>query len=221
MRKIITQISVLVLLTGCGAPLINPNSLRPVPQPAPQIVFEREFRYDISQEFDLPRPQPGAFRGLLKGTYTAIYEDDHGVYYGNDGLCAITSSEPSRGTKGVEWGGIWIEKNAVQPKFRIFSIAWYAGVPVPIHTEPECGSLALPKPIVSTVSKDDRVAGAVEGVAAAGNANTRANGAVASITVLRLIDAMAAAEKGQLKLLPAPVGNPSLVGKFTTVVPAK
>lgn len=217
MRKII--VLTCLLLTGCAAPLINPNSLRSVPQPAPQIVFEREFRYDISQEVDFPRPQPGAFRGLLKGTYTAAYEDDLGIYYGNSGLCAIVGSEPAKGIKGIEWGGIWIEKNAAQPKFRIFSLAGYEGTVVPIHSEPECGSLPPPKAIQSTLSKQEGVSSALQGVATAGQSNSPATGAVASSTSLLLVDLLVASEKGKLKLLPVPVGNPSVIGKFTTTLP--
>jgi hypothetical protein len=196
---------------GC-APVIDHSQLK---TPAPHvIVFSSPFSYDTSKEVDLPKPEPGSFRGLLAGTYTAVYEDDQGTYYRAPGVCVISMTYPSKGQKFLVEGGIWIEKNSAAPKFRLYRISGLSlGTPSPIGDLPPCTpSSQVAVPASDTYSVVNQLAtSAVINNPAPISAST----AVGTGIGYSLVGAMIEAEKGKLVLLPPPVGDPNIGGKFT------
>lgn len=204
-------------LAGCGAPVIDQASLRVVAD-GRTIVFDREFRYDISRENDLPRPKPGQFRGLLKGTYTARYEDATGVYYGSDGACVIYGTELDRKLKFVSTGGVWIAKAAgAQPAFRLYWISGRPGpIPTPIDGEPACGDVVLPAaPAAAGVAIDPAVTAQIA-QRTAPQATPAAAGVGAGLAG-GLINAIAESERGKIVLMPAPVAGTAIAGAYREV----
>ena len=209
--EILSGLACVLVLHGC-APVIDHSQLK---TPAPHvIVFSSPFSYDTSKEVDLPKPEPGSFRGLLAGTYTAVYEDDQGTYYRAPGPCVISMTYPSKGQKFLVEGGIWIEKNSAAPKFRLYRISGLSlGTPSPIGDMPSCtpsSQVAIP------VSNASDVAGQLATSSLTNNpARIPAPTAVGTIIGYSLVGAMIEAEKGKLILLPSPVGDPNIGGKFT------
>ncbi len=200
-------------VVGCGAPVINQANLKIVSD-GRSILFDREFRYDISKENDHPRPKPGQFRGLLRGAYTARYEDAEGVYYANDNACVIYSADLDQKLKFVSTGGVWISKSTVGPAFRLY---WVSGKPGPIPTaidpEPHCGEVTLPSAsAISTASLDPAVTTQIVR-ATAPQAAPAAAGTGAGLAA-GVIGAIAEYERGKIVLLPAPVAGTSITGAF-------
>lgn len=204
-----------LVLAGCGAPVIDQRQLKVVPGTS-ALVFEREFRYDISRENDLPRPQPGQFRGLLKGTYTARYEDATGTYYANDNACVIYGTDLARQLKFVSTGGIWVARSpTAEPAFRLYWIAGRPGpLPTPLAAEPACGEITasggaspqqgVPVDLQVTMRIVDNTAPRADPAAA---------GAGAGLAVA-LIDAIAEYERGKIIVLPAPVSGSKVQGAY-------
>jgi hypothetical protein len=199
-----------LLIAACGAPVIDQRQLKIVADPH-TIVFDREFRYDISRETDLPRPRPGQFRGLLKGVYTARYEDATGIYYANDHACVIYGTELEQQRKFVSAGGIWIARSpSARPAFRLYWIAGRPGpLPTPIDAEPACGEIGAPaaNPPGPAVPIDPVVTTQIL-QRTAPQATPVTAGAGLGLSV-GLIEATAEYERGKIVLMPSPVpGTP-------------
>ena len=172
---------------GCAS-FTDQRNLKPI-QTGETLVIEREFRYDISKEIDLPRPKPGMFRGLLAGTYLARYEDAEGIYFANDDLCVIVEANLERRVKFVVPGGVWISKSPRDPAFRLYRIAHSDARAIPIDQEPACGSVRADKP--------------------AGNQTTTSN---SSSLVIIGIEAMIDAERGKIQSIQAPAAGTAVPG---------
>lgn len=215
LRARILLLALPLLAAGCGAPVIDQRELRTVPGTS-ALVFEREFRYDISRENDMPRPQPGQFRGLLKGTYTARYEDANGTYYANDNACVIYSTELAQQRKYVSTGGIWLAKSpTAEPAFRLYWISGRPGpLPTPLAGEPACGDVAAAgSPAAAQgVPIDPAVTMRIIETTAP-NASPAAAGAGAGLAV-GLINAIADQERGKIVMLPSPVAGTAIRGAF-------
>ena len=204
-----------LFLCGC-ATVVDQRRLK---APDPHVVeFLVPFTYDTSKETDLPRPEPGAFRGVLPGVYTAVYEDDQGIYYRAPGLCVIYMTYPSKGTKFLIEGGIWIEKASPTPKFRLYRIEGYAAGPGPspigdlgpcvatspagrvspsVGTYDATAQMAITNPVVvSTVPTSPLATGVGAGLGYA------------------IVAAMIEADRGKIVFLPPPVGEPRIAGTF-------
>ncbi|MDM8359008.1 hypothetical protein [Pandoraea communis] len=204
--------SALVVLCGCATVIDQARLNTPSPH---AIVFNTPFTYSTSAESDLPRPEPGAFRGVLAGTYVAVYEDDHGIYYRAPGRCIISMTYPSKGKKYLVEGGIWIEKNSVSPKFRLYRIAGLGvGEPSPIGDLPPCSinSNAVENQGKSAEALNQLVIQSA--VAPPVPAGPIAAG-VGSAIAYTLVGAMIESEKGKIILYPSPVDAPGIAGAYS------
>lgn len=203
-------------MAGCGAPVVNQADLRTVTD-GRTIVFDKEFRYDISKENDLPRPLPGQFRGLLKGTYSARYEDATGTYFANDNACVIYGTDLNRKLKFVSTGGVWIAKSPAEPAFRLYWISGKPGpIPAPLESEPPCGEVAMPSAVGPTSAALDPVVTDQIVSRTAPQATPAAAGAGVGLAG-GMITAIAEYERGKIVLLPPPAGGTSIAGAFRAV----
>lgn len=197
----------LCFFASACAPVINQMSLKK-PAEKTSIVFINEFHYDVSKEIDLPRPEPGSFRGLLKGRYAAAYEDENGIFYQAEGPCVIIGSSVLKGLKWVQNGGVWIEKNTVSPKFRLYKIANSNGGPLPIAETPLCSSSSRENPLAEVTRQPNLnittpVAGAKPIQASAGNAIAQG-----------MIEYLVESERGKIVFVPKPVEGSNIWGEF-------
>ena len=196
--------------------MIDQGQLKSIPGLS-ALVFEREFRYDISRENDLPRPQPGQFRGLLKGTYTARYEDANGTYYANDSACVIYGTDLARQLKFVSSGGIWLARSpTAEPPFRLYWIAGRPGpLPTPLAAEPACGEVAAaasPAGTTTGVPIDPLVTSRI--VETTAPRATPATAGAATGLATGLINAIAEYERDKIMLLPPPVAGSAIRGAY-------
>ena len=208
--QVLTGLVSALVLCGCGT-VVNPAHLT---KPAPHfIVFSSPFFYDVSKEVDLPRPEAGAFRGLLAGSYPAVYEDDHGTYYRAPGPCVIVNTYPSKGQKYLVEGGIWIEKNSDAPKFRLYRILGLSpSGPSPIGDMSPCA----PSSQVGTPVRDTNdIAGQIQSTTTSTPGSSSLASAVGTGIGYGLVAGFIEAEKGKLEMFPVPVGDPIIAGKFT------
>lgn len=210
-EKILTSLAVAMLLNGC-ATVIDQSRLR-VPEPN-VIVFDSAFTYDTSKEADLPKPESGSFRGVLAGTYVAVYEDDEGIYYRAPGACIISMTVPSKGKKFLVEGGIWIEKNSPAPKFRLYRISGSSlGRPSPISEMSPCTPSSQ---VAAPVENRDLPVDPIVTIATTNAPAASSPGAVGAGAGLgyAVVGSIIEAEKGKLVMFPQPVGNPSIAGTF-------
>ncbi|CAN7413448.1 hypothetical protein [Rhizobacter sp. LjRoot28] len=192
-------------LAGC-ATTVPTDSLRRASETR-NITFDQDFVYDISAESDLPRPEAGAVRGLLAGTYVPEFEDDRGTYYRGQGDCVIVNSNPvTAGKRFVQAGGVWIERGSTVPSFRLYrDLNVNTMVVQPFNPSSRDESCSTFKPVLSLASPS------VE-LPPDGAPFEPGVGTALGMGVVRMIISL---DKGKLLLLPQPSSGVRIDQRFS------
>lgn len=206
-------------IAGC-ATVVSPDSLRR-PIDRTTVTFPNGFTYDISNDTDLPRPEQGAIRGLLAGTYFPEFEDENGVYFRGVGTCVIWNSSPLKYKKRfLTEGGIWIQKNSAQPTFRLYRYQMLGTdreLPFAQSTNElnPCGSVSQPNNGTPQSATDaDQEVGELAYRVTPPSATPVQAGVGAGVGVA-VVQVLINSDKGKLVLLPSPPDGTKLSGTFT------